>query len=78
VVEVYRLAAVTGSSEGTLVLRYSTGSTSVTIPPGILEPNATYFARIAARLGVVAYDAAPLRTSIVESQATALTGTFVP
>jgi hypothetical protein len=78
VVELYRLVASGKASASSLVLRYSTTATSVTIPPRVLEAGATYYARISARVSRVAYDTAPLRTSDVESVATALTGTFAP
>jgi hypothetical protein len=78
VVEVYRLGAEGAATVSTPVLRYFTKGTSITVPPRILEAGATYFARIEARVTLVAHDTAPLRTSDAGSVASALTGTFVP
>jgi hypothetical protein len=59
-----------------LVLRYLTGSTAATLPPGALPPGGPYFARVSAIAGAVPYLVAPLRHSPAEARATTLTGTF--
>jgi hypothetical protein len=78
VLEVFALSDVAGQTVATPVLRYLTGSTSVTVPTGYLAGAGPFFARITAIAGARPYLSAPLRGVRAESRATALTGTFTP
>jgi hypothetical protein len=74
-VEVCRLDAVGGATSRTPILRYATARQKVTIPPGVLEAGATYFARITAIVSTAPITA-PFRGASVSARASALTGTF--
>jgi hypothetical protein len=75
VVEVYRLDAAGSATSRTLALRYGTSRQAVTIPPGILQSGATYFARITALVSTAPITA-PYRGASLMAQASTLTGTF--
>lgn len=74
-VEVYRLGAAGAVTTRTSVLRYATARLTVTLPPGLLETGATYFARITALVSTAPISA-PYRGASVLAQASTLTGTF--
>jgi hypothetical protein len=76
-VEVYWLRASGTASVSSPVLRYLTSSTQVVIPPGVLVPGSSYYARITAELPGAA-GSAPFRRANTQSAASALTAIFVP
>jgi hypothetical protein len=78
VVEVYQLLARGTSTERNRVLRYTTKALQVTVPPGLLEGGATYYARISALITTVPYDVAPFRWANVYALADVLTEPFTP
>jgi hypothetical protein len=78
VVEINLLNVAGGVTTSTTVARYLTHTTSVTLPPGILNPGGLYFARVTAVAGVAPYDVAPFRYGPVFAYADTLTGTFTP
>jgi hypothetical protein len=78
VVEINLLNVAGGVTTSTTVARYLTHTTSVTLPPGILNPGGLYFARVTAFAGVAPYDVAPFRYGPVFAYADTLTGTFTP
>jgi len=76
--ELFRLAASGTESLRTPVLRYSTSALQVTVPPGVLQAGATYYARIVAQVSDVPFDEAPLRWTAVSAEASTFTGIFNP
>jgi len=77
-VEIFALAAQGATTVTTEVLHYSALATSFTVPPGLLESGATYYAKITALVTSVPYDATPFRSATALARAEVLTGTFVP
>ena len=78
VIEVFSLVAAGQSTSSSLVLRYSTRSSRISIPPGILTAGGSYYAKVTAEVSAIPYDTAPFRTANVFARATSLTGTFQP
>jgi len=77
-VEVFRLLERAGATTSSLVLRYTTSNTAVTLPPNVLQGGGLYYAKVTAEVSGVPYDTAPFRTANVFARATSLTGTFMP
>ncbi len=80
--EVYWLHAIAGSSVATRVATWVTSALAVSLPPGVLQPGSTYFARITAYAipgdPYAAATPAPLRQPALYGHASVLTGTFSP
>jgi hypothetical protein len=74
-VEVSRLDVAGGATSRTILLRYATNRQAITIPPGVLQSGATYFARITALVSSAPITA-PYRGASVLARASTLTGTF--
>jgi hypothetical protein len=78
-VEIFWLHAVGGASVGTPVARWTTASTQISLPPGVLASLNTYYARLTANaIAGDPYATAPFRRLNVSSYASTLTGTFSP
>jgi hypothetical protein len=78
-VDVFWLHATAGASTGTRVATWITSGTSVVLPPGLLVPGNTYYARIIARnIAGESSGTAPFRRINTGSYAGTLTGTFAP
>jgi hypothetical protein len=68
-----------GASATTVAATFSTSSSSLTVPAGVLVAGRTYFAEIAAQVrSPERFDTAPNRANTVGSDATTLTATFTP
>ena len=69
-----------GSASATrVVATFSTSSSSLTVPAGVLVAGRTYFAEIAAQVrSQEQFDTAPNRVNTAGSDATTLTATFTP
>jgi hypothetical protein len=78
VLELVQLGAPQGVTVRTLVARYLTRATQVTLPIGTLTSGALYFARVTAVASSEPFDTAPLRQSPIAAFADSLTGTFMP
>jgi hypothetical protein len=60
------------------VATFYTRGTSLTVPPGVLQPSNTYFIRLTSEEGSVDRTASPYRQALPDSICDVLTGTFVP
>ncbi|HTP26711.1 MAG TPA: hypothetical protein VMK12_13790, partial [Anaeromyxobacteraceae bacterium] len=78
-VDVYLLSPVSGATVSTRLATWSTLGTQVTLPPGVLNPGNTYYARITAVASPLPFRPnAPFRQANTYGYASTLTAPFTP